>query len=124
MNGEPDIEGRRTLALIWSVNVAVIVVAVALGPRPTTYFAEGEWTTWISVVQILAIAALAYRISRFERESDRAGRTGTLWLVAAMGFLYLALYAGVGALLVWRCRHRARRFEACLPWFVAAVVLA
>jgi hypothetical protein len=86
---------RRALAFCFTLNLCLVAVAVILGVtrsangNPSRYFGEGRWTTLVSCLQLLIVAFFAFRVflCRGAVTSDRGPR---LWLLIAVGFVFLA----------------------------------
>ena len=82
--------------LLW-INLAIIFFAILLGlyrrGNPTRHFNEGRFTTVVSCVQLLAVSLLSFRIFTLRPKAARTARTGfvhAIWLLIAIGFVYLA----------------------------------
>jgi hypothetical protein len=88
--------GRVLRWLLW-INLAVIFFAILLGlyrrGNPTRHFNEGRFTTAVSCVQLLAVSVLSFGIFTQRRKVARTHRTSlvyAIWLLVAIGFVYLA----------------------------------
>ena len=74
---------RLASALVIGLNVLAITVALAIHQLTgVNHFEEKGFVTVVSTVQLLVLAALAWRTYRW--------RTHVVWLLAAAGFVFLA----------------------------------
>jgi hypothetical protein len=83
----------RLKHLLLANAVMLMLAALYYGLQGNVYALakEGRIPTWISVLQLLAIAYTCYRIYLDRREHATNGGGYRLWLVMAVGFVYLAL---------------------------------
>lgn len=95
MSSSPQVS-RVLRWLLW-INLAIIFFAILLGlyrrGNPTRHFNEGRFTTVVSCVQLLAVSVLSFCIFTLRRKATPATRTGfvhLIWLLIAIGFVYLA----------------------------------
>ncbi|NET06305.1 MAG: hypothetical protein F6K16_16705 [Symploca sp. SIO2B6] len=64
------------------------------GKRPSRYFNEGGYISWISFFQLLACAILAWRIFKLHKGKltfSTPKSSYRLWSIIALGFLFLAI---------------------------------
>jgi len=85
---------KRVLLFVLSIDIAVIIVASTLGSSPGHYFSkEHSLLTYHSSVQLLAISFLAF-LTYLIRKKDFPSKSHigpfSLWLIVAIGFLFLA----------------------------------
>jgi hypothetical protein len=86
---------RRALAFCLTLNGFFVVAAVVLGlirsanGNPSRYFGEGRWTTAVSCMQLLIVAFFAFRVFLCRRAPTN-GPGARLWLLIALGFVFLA----------------------------------
>lgn len=82
------------LALILSVDIIAITIALALGRSPEQYFEEGAFITYISFFQLSAVSLLAcivFGIRVGETRSSGWKALPIIWLIIAIAFIYLSL---------------------------------
>ena len=93
---EPAVPARRLLVWVLLVEVALVVVAIAIGHMGgdmEQQFAEGGMITWWSVLQLVIAAALSLRLRSIRSAQSAAGLLRSprvLWGIAAVGLLFLA----------------------------------
>ncbi|UCD55441.1 MAG: hypothetical protein JSV93_01180 [Candidatus Omnitrophota bacterium] len=86
--------GKSFLRVILSVDIIVIIVALALGKAPHQYFEEGGFITYFSFFQLLAISVLSWRIFTVRKGGLRTkfwNKTFFIWLIIAVLCIYLSL---------------------------------
>jgi hypothetical protein len=93
VDGSPP--ASRVLKALLRINLAVILFAVALGlvktGNPSRYFGEGRFTTGISCLQLLVVAALAFATCTMRRRATGGTAWGAcLWILIGAGFVFLA----------------------------------
>ena len=89
----------RLVTLVFALEALLIVVAIAIGiavyDNPKEPFGEDGFMTWVSAVQLLAIAFVARRIhavrkAQISSEAYRASSSGlAIWFIVFLGFLFL-----------------------------------
>ena len=74
--------------------------AIILERSPMRYFGENGYVTWISVLQLLIIAGLCWKISNLRKNefqqsvSPKKRQPAIFWRVAAVGMFFCALDEG------------------------------
>ena len=90
---------QRSFCILLLVEVFIIAVAIAIGVRegnPNACFREGKSITWISVVHLLAISIISFKILSLRRSGRGRGfrnlvkSSGFVWGILALGFFLLA----------------------------------
>ena len=94
MDASPN--ASRVLNRVLWANIVLILFAVTLGlvktGNPSRYFGEGRFTTGVSCLQLLIVAALAFRIFALRRQATPpVGMRALLWILIGCGFVFLAL---------------------------------
>jgi len=80
------------LAIIALNAVACAVAVKAGGRRPERFFEESTFTTWLSAMQILGIAAFAVAIYVIRQLDPNArGRSHRFWILVAIGAAFFAM---------------------------------
>ena len=90
---------KSTIILVLGIDSLMIAIAVGrailLDRNPLRYFGEGGFITWLSIIQLLFIAYLCWKISIFRsrKHSRLKGwkNPGRLWQAMTAGFIFLAL---------------------------------
>ena len=82
---------RRVLSINAAAIVAAVVIGLSKNGDPSRYFGEGRILTVFSCLQLLATAYYCWKTAR-SRGMDRNSlkSPGTLWLILAAGFVFLA----------------------------------
>ncbi|VEP11403.1 conserved membrane hypothetical protein [Hyella patelloides LEGE 07179] len=91
----------KTVALItFGIDFLGIAIAVSraiiLDRSPMRYFGEGGFMTWISILQLLFIAVLCWKISTLRKTKLKSSaplkkRPAIFWRVTALGMFFFAL---------------------------------
>src|SRR3972149_1207390 len=88
---------RSFLLIIASIDILAITAALILGEAPDQYFEEEGFITYLSFLQLLVVSAFAWNIFRLKNKNKGLLELKTwkaphfIWLIIAMGFVYLAL---------------------------------
>lgn len=83
---------RSVLLIAFLVNFVFITVGVLIGNPPEQYFSkEATYITWVSFFQLLIVAYLAWSIFKNKSYTNILKSPALLWVIIAIGFLYLAL---------------------------------
>ena len=92
---ETDSRRRSVLKLVLLVDLAVILLALFIGETPKYYFVkEHSFVNYLSVLQLLVISFISFELYRCRRRESLPGPLPvghTIWLLMAIGLLYLAL---------------------------------
>ncbi len=92
-----DMSRQSILLIIASIDVLAITAALILGEIPNQYFEEEGFITHLSILQLLVVSAFAWNIFRLRIEDEGRSELEAwkaphfIWLIIAVGFLYLAL---------------------------------
>ena len=84
------------LISIISFDTIAILVAIAMGVhsgRPLKHFGEHRFITWISVLKLLTVSLLSYKILQIRRLARRQffwRASFMIWAILSLGFLFLA----------------------------------
>lgn len=82
------------MIFIISLDILAAVIAVLIGEKPSQHFKEGGFITWLSFVQLLIVAIIAWKVFKQRREGTRLKgwkQPYMLWAIIAFGFLFLAV---------------------------------
>lgn len=90
---------KKVAFITFGIDLLGIAIAVSraiiLDRSPMRYFGEGGFMTWISVLQLLVIAVLCWKISIIRKTpyktSNIKKRPAIFWRVAALGMFFFAL---------------------------------
>lgn len=91
------VSSKSALFSILLLESVILTIAVLLGitkENPSLYFKEGQFVTWLSSIQLLITAIVAWNIFKIRRKQSRVigwKEPYILWGIIAAGFLYLAL---------------------------------
>ena len=83
--------------MIASIDILAIITALILGEVPKQHFEEKGFITYLSFLQLLVVAAFTWNIFRLKNKNKGLLELKTwkaphfIWLIIAMGFVYLAL---------------------------------
>lgn len=86
-----------TKSLVMSIvfiDVIALTAAALTGNPPDRYFKEAMPITWLSFVQLLAVAAISWHIYTLRKKaygSHNPRSLHILWLIIAAGFVFLAV---------------------------------
>lgn len=85
---------KLILAIILSIDIIAVIIALMLGEYPEQYFGERTFVTFISFLQLLAISALAYIIFKIRKDDAKSKNwkaQSLVWLIIAIAFMYLSI---------------------------------
>jgi len=92
-----DISSKQLLRIVLFIETLVVVLAIAMansqGESNFHYFNEGQFGTYFSCLQLLAVAALSGIIFKLEKNSKNSQllKNSRFWLIVSLGVFYLAL---------------------------------
>ena len=86
--------------VFWVFGIDSLMIATAIGRaillerNPMRYFGEGGYITWLSIIQLLFIAYLCWKISILRVDQDSSlrdwKRPSRFWQIMTGGFIFLA----------------------------------
>ena len=103
MNKGPSL---KKVALV-TFGIEILGIAIAVGRAiilqrsPMRYFGEGGFMTWVSIIQLLVIASLCWKISSLRKAKTKTSRFFSkrkpeiFWRVTGFGMFFFALDEGL-----------------------------
>ncbi len=77
---------KKVFFMLLLLNTAFIIAGLLCGAPPEEVFGkEASFITWVSFAQLLGVSVISYKISK------NRGKEGLLWLIVAVGFLFLSI---------------------------------